>query len=726
MTPLAAPFGQALPRVDGPDKVTGRALYGADHQPAGAAHAWLVSSPIARGRIRAIHSTAIAARPGVLLVLTHENASGLVHEAKSVAGRGHLTFSRPPLASDEIFFAGQIVAVVVAESAEIARDAAESLRVEYAPQEATAGMDDPGASVVPAQALGETHLSRGDAEAAWKAAAVQLHLRYDTPAQHHNPLELFQATCEWQGDRLVVWESSQNTRAYQHGLATQLGIAPERISVHCPFVGGAFGSRGPLAHYTALIALAARQLQRPVKLVVTRQQGFTVRTFRAETRHDVRIAASRDGALQALAHESWELTSRVDHFALAGSDSTARLYACRNVRTQVHNVLADRQMPGFMRAPPELPYLFALESAMDELAQELALDPIELRRRNDTQVDAVEGKPYTSRSLMPCFDLAAQAFGWSRRPAQPGQWREGDWRIGFGCASALYPAKMGPAECRVTLLAADRARVEIGSNEIGNGSYTILAQTAAAVLDLPVDHVEVVLGSSELPAAPLTAGSNSATTTCNAVAHACQEMKRRLQATEVPSYPLTVDIAHRAEGVGGEDGGFALLRKGVPVIGGGVMEKHLAYAFGAQFAEVRVHAVTGEIRVPRLVGAFACGRIANPLTARSQLMAGQIWGMASALLEASEVDHRDARYVNADLAEYLVATCGDVAEVTTLLVPEEDLHINPLGMKGAGEIGATGVNAAIANAVFNATGVRVRRLPIRLDDLLHDQGLNRP
>jgi xanthine dehydrogenase YagR molybdenum-binding subunit len=333
-------------------------------------------------------------------------------------------------------------------------------------------------------------------------------------------------------------------------------------------------------------------------------------------------------------------------------------------------------------------------------------------------VDPIKGLPYTSRSLLPCHDAAAAAFGWAQRPARPGTLRDGQWWVGYGCASALYPAKIGPAECRLTLLAPDRARVEIGSQEIGNGAFTILAQVAAEGLGLALEQVEVVLGDSRLPAAPITAGSNSAASTCNVVAKACAEMRARLAAAPTPSFPLVVESENRPEGVGGPDGGLDKLRQGTPVIGGGVMEHHLAFAFGAQFAEVRVHAVSGEIRVPRLVGAFACGRIVNPLTARSQLMAGQIWGMSSALLEATEIDRRHACYVNHDLAEYHLPVHADVAEVTTLLVPEEDTRINPLGIKGAGEIGATGVNAAVANAVFNATGVRVRELPIRLDKLL--------
>lgn len=710
---MAASIGADLPRADGRAKVTGAARYGADHRPPGAAHAFLATSAVARGRITRIDTDAVRAMPGVLLVLTHENASDLVAEVPSVAAKGPMAFGKAPLASPEIHFAGEIVAMVVAETLEQARDAALALRIDYEREPATAGMDSPGSAVVPAASQGEIALDHGDVDAGWRAAAVQLQLRYDTPAQHHNPMELFQATCAWDGDQLTVWESSQNTRAYQYGLARQLGLRPDQVRVLCPYVGGAFGSRGPLAHYTALVAHAARELKRPVRLVASRQQGFTVRTFRAETRHDIRIAADSDGRLRSFAHESWELTSRIDRFALAGSESTTRLYACPNLRTRVHNVLADRQMPGYMRAPPELPYLFALESAMDELAHALKLDPVELRRRNETAVDPIHGQPYTSRSLLACYEAAAKAIGWERRPARPGSWPEGDWLVGLGCASAMYPANIGPADCRATLLAADRARVEIGTCEIGNGAYTILAQVAAETLGLRPEQVEVVLGDSALPAAPITAGSNSAASTSNAVALACAALRDRLRDVPDPAYPVTVDRVSEPDGP--PPGAIDKIRQGVPALAGGVMDKHLRFAFGAQFVEVRVHRVTGEIRVPRLVGAFACGRIMNARTARSQLMAGQIWGMSSGLLESTELDERWAAYVNHDLAEYHVPVSADVEEVVTLLLPEEDRAVNAMGIKGAGEVGATGVNAAVANAVFNATGVRVRQLPIRLD-----------
>ena len=567
-------------------------------------------------------------------------------------------------------------------------------------------------------------------------------------------MELFQTTCAWDGDHLDVWESSQHVTGYQRGLAEQLGISPEQIRVRSPFVGGAFGSRGELAQSTALIAFAAKRLGRAVKLVATRVDGFTLRTFRAETRHHVKLGATADGKITALSHEGWELTAKTDHFALAGIETSCRLYGCENVQGKVHNVTADRQPPGFMRAPPETPYLFALESAVDELAVKLKIDPIELRRRNETQHEPIKGLPYTSRSLVQCYDAAAAAFGWADRDPTPGSMRDGDWLVGWGCATAMYPATIAPANCRVTLAVDGRATVETGAHDIGTGLYTIVAQTAADRLGVPMDHVTVRLGDSNLPAAPLTAGSSGTASICTVVAKACGELcgllaqaavkaagplhglsteglelrAGRLAAATGESEPLAAAVARVNGGAAvvvrtsnNPDGsvpllGPMLIRRGLPLLISGVKHKDaVRYSFGAQLVEVRVDRRTGEVRAPRLVGAFAAGRIMNPRTATSQLSGGQVWGMASALLEATEIDLRTARYANPDLAEYHIATCADVPDVTTIIVPEEDSQVNPMGVKGVGELGVTGLNAAVANAVYHATGVRCRKLPIRVD-----------
>ena len=755
--PVNGVIGGDHPRIDGRGKVTGEARYGADHRLNHVAYAYLVTADIALGRIRAIDERAARAVAGVFDVLTHGNVGKAVKPGKWVLDGGQMGTALAPLGSDRVHFSGQIVAVVLAATFETARFAASLLRPDYEAETPTATFGSPGLREGEPKGFGEAELETGDFAGAYAAAPVQVDAEYRTPANHQNPLELFQATCAWDGDDLTIWESTQNLRACQHGVAKQLGIRAKHVRVISPVIGGAFGSRGELGQATALIAFAAKRLGRPVKLVATRQQGFTLRTFRAETRHHLRLGADRTGKLTALSHESWELASRAEHFALTGSDVTARLYACPNIVTKVHSVDADRQTPGFMRAPPEVPYLFAMESAMDELACALDLDPLELRRRNDTMHEPIKGLPYTSRSLLQCIDAGAEAFGWGARNPRPGSMREGDELVGYGYATAFYPTNVGPADARVTLRPDGRVKVEIGAHEIGTGIRTVIAQTAADQLGVAVAAVEVAVGDSALPAAPLAAGSCSTASVCTVVAKACADLHDRVAraAVNAEESPLHGGDAARVVLRGGQvilgdtteplpaaaqragrgrdlvakasnqpPGTTPLLaplmmRRGLPVSAGGAhLKDRVQFAHGAQFVEVRVHRHTGQIRVPRLVGAFAAGRIMNPRTARSQLMGGQIWGLSSALHEATEIDRGLARYVNDNLGEYHVPVCADILQVESIMVPEEDTLVNPLGIKGVGELGTTGVNAATANALFHATGVRVRELPIRLDALL--------
>jgi xanthine dehydrogenase YagR molybdenum-binding subunit len=501
-------------------------------------------------------------------------------------------------------------------------------------------------------------------------------------------------------------------------VARQLGIGPERVRVRSEYVGGAFGSRGGITHRTAWIAIAARRLGRPVKLVATREQGFTIVTYRAETQHRVRLGASPEGRLSSLIHEGWEVTSRPSTYHVAGTQTTALMYAAANVSTRVSVVHADRNTPGFMRAPPDTPYMFALECAMDELAVALGMDPIELRRRNDTAREPIHGRPYTSRSLMQCFDQGAAAFEWSRRRPEPRSMRQGEWLVGLGCATAAYPSNIGAATARV-VLRGEHARVQIAAHDIGTGAYTAIAATAADRLRLPLRNIAVELGDSDLPPAGLAAGSSHTAGTCNAVARACDEiMARRAQR---PDGEGQAAIEVYAENLpdGAPAKGMAMLYQGqMAMARGGELPDRVAYGFGAQFVEVHVHERTGEIRTPRALGAFAAGTIVNPLTARSQFIGGMIWGISAALLEATEIDTRLARYYNADLAEYLVPVNADIGRLDVIMVPEQDTRVNPLGIKGVGELGIVGMNAAVANAVYHATGVRVRELPIRLEKLL--------
>lgn len=710
-----AGIGTPTTRIDGAAKVTGAAKYGSDAPFANPAYGVLATSTIARGQITAIDETAARAVPGVLGIFTYQNIGKIV-PGKTFDGGGYMGSTIAPLNSPQIFHDGQIVAIAVADTFEAAREAAHSLKVTYASIEPSATFGSAGVETVAAAEISKNHEDPhvGDPDGAFATAPVKVDQQYETATEHHNPLELFTTACSWEHDRLTVWESSQNMWGYKNGLALQLGIKPDNIHVLCPFVGGAFGSRGSLTQRTAIVALAARHVGRPVKLMTARDQGFTIATYRAETRHHVRLGATPDGKLVSLIHEGEEVTSRPDNYMVAGTESTTRLYACPNVGSKVSIVHADRNTPGFMRSPPETPYLFALESAMDELSYALNMDPVELRRVNDTRIEPIKGLPYSSRSLMACFDEGTGAFGWGRRDRQPRMMHDGDWLVGLGTAATMYPSNIAPATARVTLYPDGTARVESATHEIGTGIVTVCALIVADKLGVDPEKVHVVVGDSALPPAPVSGGSNSTASVGNAVAKACEEIleKRGKRANGV------LEAYAENSPKGAPENGIAKLYKGQPsFVGGSQGKQNIRYAFGAQFVEVRVHRLTGEIRVPRALGVFAGGTIVNPITAESQLMGGMIWGISAALHEETEIDEKNARYYNDDLAEYLIPVNADIKQIDVRIIPESDDIVNPLGIKGIGELGNVGMNAAVANAVFHATGIRVRRIPIRLEQL---------
>jgi xanthine dehydrogenase YagR molybdenum-binding subunit len=753
---MRALLGTDHSRIEGAAKVTGAATYASD-PPTEATerpvvHAALVTSTVACGRITGFQTAAAERVPGVLAIFTHRDFAGAVAPVKHLMTGGHVNSSHRPLDSDLVAYAGQIVALVVADSLEAAEAAAGAVRVSYAETQAAAGFDAPGAEVVRLADLKPNHedIRHGDADAAYAVSAHRIEARYETPIQHHNPIELFTTRCRWDGDRLTVHEPTRFVGAVQHGLAAQLRIDPENVRVVSGLLGGHFGSKFALSQHTALVALAARRLGRPVSLVPTRRQCFTIANYRPETRHRIRLAADGEGHLTALVHEADVVTSRFDPFAMEGADVTGSLYACPAIRTDERAVRVDRNTPGPMRAPPEVPYLFALECGMDELAWQLGLDPIALRRRNDTMTDPVSGKPFSSRRLMACYDAGAAAFGWERRRPRAGAMRDGPWRIGLGCATSVRPVKISAATIRVRLSTDGSAEVAAAHHEIGNGITTLLAMGAADWLGIGLDQVSVRLGDTLLPPAGISGGSSTTTSLMNALAQGCRQMRdtlataavalgaplagqdpaglmlvggalaapdgRRVPLVEALRLIDPVSVETLAEFVprGSKPDALETLRTGH--IGLTLADDALSWGFGAQFAEVHVHSETGEIRVPRLTGAFAAGRVLNPLTARSQLQGGMIWGLGSALLEETVLD--GAVYRNPDLAEYLVPTCADVETVEALIVPDPDESVNPLGVKGLGELGIIGVNAAIANAVYHATGRRHRRLPIRIEDML--------
>ena len=736
-------MGKPEPRIDGRLKVTGEARYGSDFPVANPAYAFLVTSAIAKGRITAMNLTEAKAVPGVLEIFYHANIGELKNgsELKMIeyrSGGGGPTSSIQDF-GPEIKYGGQIIALVVAETFEAAREAAHRVHVTYQAEQPSATFDSPGVS--------EEDISKqkdvpqaGDAEAAYGAAQVKLEAEYETPTQHHNPIELFTTTCVWQDDKLTIYEPSQFMYGLKANAAKKMGIDIAKVHAVSPFVGGAFGSKAQFSPRTGLVALAARRLNRPVKLVATRDQGFTIQTYRAETRQRIRIGAQRDGKITSFIHEGWEVTSRPDPYSVAGVEDSARLYGFGAVKTRVSLVHADRNTPGFMRSPPVVPYIYALESAMDELAIKLNMDPVELRRINDSQTDAT-GKQWSSRSLMKCYDEASERFGWSKRSPEPGSMRDGDWLIGWGCASAVYPTHVGAAAARVLLTADGKARVQIAAHDLGTGAYTVIGQIAAEELGIPLSSVSVELGDSNLPPAPVAGGSNTTASACSAVMKACEAIRSRLSAPVPTQSDNTVGsntgvrqpnleesfgrlgvgaIEEYAEYLppGGKPDSIKNLYAGTPFLTGGSKGEKLMYATGAEFVEVRVHALTREIRVPRIVGAFAAGRLMNTRTAHSQYMGAMIWGISSALHEATEIDQRVARYINDNLADYLIPVNADIQDVDVILVPERDDFVNPVGVKGIGELGNVGTAAAVANAVYHAIGIRVRKLPIRLEKLL--------
>jgi xanthine dehydrogenase YagR molybdenum-binding subunit len=724
-----ANMGEGVPRLDARLKVTGEARYPADMPLDHPAHAVLVTSSIAKGRLTGLKLDAARAVPGVLDILIAENTGELKPLKFQQAGSATSIQSLGP----DIFHDGQIIAVVLGDTLEAAQEAAAEVEASYATEQPSATFDAPGTTeddITKVSQQNKKLPQAGDAEAALAAADVAIDAAYATPTQHHNPMELFSTTAVWRDDKLTLYEPSQFVYGLRNGVAARLGIDRDKVRVVSRYVGGAFGSKGGMTPRTALIALAAKRLNRPVKLVVTRDQGFTTATYRAETRHHIRLGARRDGKLTGYSHEGWEVTSRPDPYGVAGVKDSARVYAYGAVKTKVNLVHADRNTPGFMRSPPVVPYIYALESAMDELAWKLGIDPVELRRINDTMTDPIDGKPYSSRSLMTCYDQAAAAFGWKDRAAQPATTRDGDWLVGRGCATALYPTHVGTAAARVRLMANGDVRVQTAAHEIGNGAYTVIGQVAAEQLGVPLSKVTVELGDTELPPAPVAGGSRTTASTCSAVLKACEAIRGRLFGNGAAATEGSIKeafgrlganaIEEYAEFVphGLKPQSIQALYDGTSGATGGPEGDKTMYAMGAEFVEVRINAFTREIRVPRMVGAFAAGRLLNTRTVHSQLMGGMIWGISSALHEATEIDRERARYVNDNLADYRVPVNADVADVEVILVPEEDRDVNPLGIKGLGELANVGTAAAVANAVYHATGVRVRALPIRIEKLL--------
>ncbi len=688
--------GTAVSRIEGPEKVTGSARYaGEQDQFAQVAYLWPVPATIARGRVSRIDTDAVQAMPGVLTVLTPRTAPRL---------QPHSDGELAVLQDDRVAYRGQFVAAVVADSLETAREAAAALQVDYDEESHDSELtwDHPGLytpdKVNPAF---PTDTEQGDVDAALSAAATTVDQTYRTPGLHNNPMEPHATLAVWDHDELTVYDSNQGPFQARQTLATLFGLRAEQVTVLNQHVGGGFGSKGTIRANVVLAVMAARITGRPVKATLTRHHMFTVVGYRTPTIQRLQLGAGPDGRLTAIAHDVVEQTSTVLEFAEQTALATRMMYAAPNRRTSHRLATLDVPTPRWMRAPGECPGMFALESAMDELAVELGLDPIELRIRNEPDRDPESGRPFSSRSLVECLREGAARIGWADRDRRPGVRREGRWLLGSGVAASTYPAYAGASTATVRAEPEGTFDVAIAATDLGTGARTALTQIAADALRVPTGSVRVRIGDSSFGSASLAGGSAGTASWGWAVTRACEALLNKLATVgTVPPDGVSAS-ADTAEEVKNR-GEFAF------------------QGFGAQFAEVRVDIDTGEVRVPRLLGIFGVGRIVNRRTARSQLIGGMTMGLGMALHEEGVMDPAFGDFVNRDLAGYHVAACADVLDIEADWVEEHDERVNPMGVKGIGEIGIVGTAAAVANAVHHATGIRVRELPIRLDRLLPD------
>jgi xanthine dehydrogenase YagR molybdenum-binding subunit len=695
VTTATPSIGAPIDRIDGPEKVTGTARYAFEHGADNVVYATGVQSTIAKGRIASIETGAAREMPGVIAVLTYQNAPRL-HEVEG---------ERIVLQSDRIAYHGEFVALVVADTLEIARHAAALVQVDYAPDPHVVVLPQPGDplfykpdAINPAQ---DTDTFDGDFDAAFAAAPVSIDRTYTTPTMHNNPLEPHATVASWVDGTVTLYDAFQGPFMRQGDIAAAFGIPEKDVHVIGRYVGGAFGSKSRTHPHQMLAVMAAQVTGRVVKLGLTRHQMFAVVGYRTPTIQRYRLGAERDGTITAVAHDVAEQTGTVEEFAEQTGVITRMMYAGANRQTTHRLAALDVPTPTIMRAPGECPGSFAIESAMDELAIELGMDPVELRIRNEPDVDPECGLPYSSRSLIACLREGAERFGWAGRDPAPRARREGDWLVGTGVAASTYPARQSTASASARANADGTYAVAIGAVDLGTGSWTVLTQIAADALGVPIEAVSVDIGDSDLPRAPAAGGSQGTSSWGAAVVAACEDLRSAIEQDhggDVP--PEGVEVTASTEANPDR-------------------EKYSMHAFGAQFAEVRVDAVTGEVRVPRMVGVFGIGRAMNPKTARSQLLGGMNMGVSMALFEASIMDARFGHYATHDLAEYHVATHADAPpDIDISWVDEHDPHVNPMGAKGIGEVGIVGTAAAIANAVHHATGVRVRDLPVQLDDLL--------
>lgn len=698
-------IGKAVNRIDGILKITGKANYATDYAIKNMAYAVLFKSTIAAGQIKAIDTAAAEKSQGVLAVITHKNAPKLNLKG-GIRGGGMLQ-------GPEIYFYGQHIGLVVAETFEQATFAAQLVSVDY---EQTAGHTD-FEKLAKDAALPKDlpDLIRGDAKKALAEAPVKVEEIYETPIEHHHPIEPHSTIAVWEGEKLILYNGSQIINGAQNSAAATLNIKPENVRIISPYIGGGFGSKGGQWANLVLAAVAAKVTKRPIKLALTRQQMFNSVGLRQRNFQKISIGATKEGKLLALAHETTTHSAIDSEFIEPCGDCSKIMYdvpdSLISYRVAPMNIIS----PTYTRGPGKSTGSFALESAMDELAHKLGIDPIELRLKNQPEKDPSNGKPWSSRTTIQCLTEGARSFGWDKRNPIPGQIREGNYLVGYGVACGSYPARQRESSAVIKLKRISNkvtAIVELAASDLGTGTHTILAQTAAEGLDLPIEHITINIGDSSLPPAAGSVGSVGAASFSNAVNEACIKITNELiaksgkqffvrpTASQMMISEQTTDYQTRADATPPNT------------------DKYSTHSFNANFAEVKVNVATGMVKVTRFLAVTGAGRILNPKTARSQIIGGNVWGIGMALTEESIVDPRYGNFATRSFADYHVPSNLDVGKLDAMFINEEDKIANTLGVKGIGEVGIVGVAGAIANAVFNATGKRIRNLPITPDKLL--------
>ncbi|WP_050626646.1 xanthine dehydrogenase family protein molybdopterin-binding subunit [Bradyrhizobium viridifuturi] len=732
-------IGQPLTRTDGVLKVTGKARYAADNHPPGMVYAVIATSCIARGRVKSLDVAAAKRHPGVIDVMTPTHKPELAEDPD--AKGNPFAFRMELLQSDEVRYANQAIAVVIAETLEAATEGAALLSPRYQVEISRVGLDAGEAYAPPVVGIGNpAEVRHGDINAGMAVASKLTDSTYETPAQYHNAMEPHAIVAVWDGDRLFIDTPSQGMGFAQMRIAGLFGIPPANIHINSPFLGGGFGSKGLISGPQVLGIMAAKLIGRPVKLVLRRSQMYGPVGHRPPTRQRIRIGTDDAGALTVINHEARVTTSSFDDFYEPAADASHTLYASPAIRTAHEAVRVDTGTPLFMRAPGEATGSIVLESAIDEAAFACGIDPLEFRLKNYAEVEPTTGKPFSSKALRQCYAKAAERFGWAGRPLQPRQMRdENGFLVGWGMGTATFPAIMFQGNARAVIRADGKGVMETGAHDMGQGAWTALAQISADSLGLDIDRLTFRSGSSDLPDAGIAGGSGHTATVGAAIHNAGAAVIAKLAelATSDERSPLFGAgnagvvarggrLYRRDDDARSESFAEILARAGVAEVEGSgtgaadaaAQSQYAMHAHGAVFAEVKVDPELGQIRATRMVGAFAAGRIINPLMVQSQLRGGMIWGLSFALHEEAVMDHRSGRILNANLAEYHVPVNADVPTMDVIMVDEHDPHVNPLGIKGVGEIGITGSAGAVANAVFHATGIRVRNFPIKIEEVV--------